>query len=144
MKKIILVIIVLSPFLKSFSQVPADSIPGHYIGEYWFRIENEPWTIRIDTINVISFEETTCYCYYIDWDESSRYHAVITEYNYCMGTPINLFTLFHSGDSVTEIFDNYSTPPPDPELRSHRFYGKKAWINTSIKEGKQMNKEHMD
>lgn len=118
--------------LLAVSQVPPDSLTGYYIGEYWFRIENDPWEIRDDTVNVTSINPDGCWIQMFTWDNGSWTTNFTSSYEFCFGTPINWYIHFHNDDSITIQYDDISTPPPDPILQSHRFYGKKAWITTVV------------
>ena len=133
--------IILLPLLFAYktgiSQVPPDSIIGYYIGDLWFRYDDDPWTITTDTIQVLNIDTNGCWVHYVAFNGAVWTRHYFSDYGYCsVGNPGNFSITFHSGDSVTEINDNF-TPPPPVQYQSERFYGKKAYINISVSENER-------
>src|ERR1051326_2515647 len=110
---------------------PADSLPGTYAGQYWFKqpITN-PWTITADTVYVTNIDSVNCavqahathFSLIPPQPPDTNYY---TDYYSCNGTaPANFYVKFYSGDSLRLINDNEPQPPPNPAI-SYRFFGKR-------------------
>lgn len=116
-----------------FCQVPADSLPGTYVGQFWLaNPSTSPWVITPDTLYVLSDIDTVnCELQFISNYISSQGGPYYTDYFSCnTPNPANAYMKFYSGDSVRVIVDNYPQPYPDP-AKSIRFYGKRISKNTS-------------
>lgn len=113
------------------SQITPDSLIGTYAGERWFKWEEDTnWTITPDTLYVIDIHTKSCYMDVLYSNGSSGTPWYETSYYFCHGNSSNFFDRFHSNDSLTSIWDDYSPPPPNYHVRSKRFYSKK--ISDSI------------
>lgn len=127
-------IILLFPSL-SFSQITPDSLIGTYVGERWFKWEEDiEWTIFQDSLGISSING----CWLNAYTTISSMGGIYiggncpyeTSYEFCKGTSTNYIHRFHSQDSLTILYNDISPPPPNYHLSSTRFYGVK--ISDSI------------
>lgn len=125
MKNILILIItffIVIPQIVS-SQITPDSLIGTYVGENWFKWEYEiEWQISIDTSYIISINENICYVSSLGVLAGPYFE---TEYDFCYGNSENWYTRFYAQDSLKVIYDDISLPPPNDELFSKRYFGKK-------------------
>ncbi len=136
MKKPILLIIycLLFTVCSSYAQVPADSLPGTYAGQYWYaNPATSPWVITPDTVIVTSID--TINCTTISYGGCGNYGGIqstlFKSYSYCISSlPTNFYVKFYSLDSINTIDDNIPNPPPSSTTWSIRFYGSR--INNKI------------
>ena len=139
MKKRICIFII-SVLALSFSkaQVPADSLPGEYVGISYFKSPtSDPWTISIDTLFVRGIDSINC----VDtltlanqpappWFPTT-WGIMHTVYSFCNNpTPASSYTLFYSGDSIRCVYNNIPQPYPNPNY-SWQFYGKRISNKTA-------------
>jgi hypothetical protein len=108
-----------------FGQLTPDSLNVYYIGEKWFKWEEDTsWTITIDTLLVTDANEG-CHCNMegLIYNGENAYH---TDYSFCYGNLINWYKKFYCGDSLRIVYDDISQPPPNVHYFSIRFYAKKS------------------
>ena len=134
---------------------PADSLTGEYIGKSWYynAYYSTTWTITDDTTYVTLIDTINCTLYMHNhfgyWFPPRR---LITRYYSCdtvippdyTNVPsIYYYTLFHSGDSLTDC--EYSIPQPQPYPHYYYyFYGKRISNNTAEGVGHVMNMVEMN
>lgn len=128
----IIIVFIIAFATDNSAQITPDSLCGTYAGVFYWRHHPDDWIIREDTIYVKNVDSSSCLVEYINWSGKYTQDYLHTEYSFCNGDVYNWYTLFHSGDSVSIVYDNYG-PPPGDELYSHRFFGKK--IDTCITTG---------
>jgi len=132
-KAIFIVYCLLFTVCHSFAQVPADSLPGTYAGQYWLANPyTNPWVITPDTVYISNIDSVNCKTLYADKDTIHFYGnpTYYTDYYSCNGiAPSNYYTKFYNMDSIRIIIDDEPQPPPN-QPRSWRFYGKR--INNKI------------
>jgi len=116
-----------------FAQMqPADSLPGTYAGQYWFKQPTtNPWTITPDTVYVTNIDSVNCA---VQAHDVANFSLIppsppdtnyYTDYYSCNGSaPLNNYVKFYNSDSIRIISDNVPQPPPNPAY-SMRFYGKR-------------------
>jgi len=121
----------LFPFLL-FSQITPDSLIGTYAGERWFKWEEDTeWTIFADTVYVTNINN----CWLMALVNNASMGGIYiggggsrpfeTSYSFCNGNVGNYIHRFHSGDSLSIIYDEISPPPPDDHVSSTRFFSEK-------------------
>lgn len=110
-----------------FCQVPTDSLPGTYVGQFWFANPNtSSWVITPDTLFVVGVD--TINCRDTTYSTNGYFNGIpifYTTYNYC-NTPVpsNGYSLFYAADSLRMVYDNIPQPYPNSPV-SERFYGKR-------------------
>ena len=107
------------------AQMSPDSLIGTYIGEYWFKWEEDiEWTIQNDTLYVTNASEDCWMSAY-----GMIYHADGTQYetaySFCNGNSTNCYSRFFSGDSIEIVYNDISQPPPNYHLFSTRYMERK-------------------
>lgn len=131
--KVLLKFFIIILAVKSFGQVPADSLAGKYIGKYWYaNPASSPWVITSDTLIVKNnIDSVNCLADIFNKHFSGN-EPYYTDYFSCNGpNPINAYMKFYSLDSVRVITDNYPQPYPNPAI-SFRFYGKRVPGSTNV------------
>ncbi len=127
MKSKLLLIISLTIAFKLFSQTPADSLVGIYVGEQWFADPaGSPWVITPDTIYVYFIDSTICKAqWWTSSGSSSLNFTYCTDYFSCYNpNPQSPYQKFYSKDSIRTIIN--SMPQPYPHLPvAYRHYGKR-------------------
>lgn len=121
MKKKLYISVVVSLLIFSFSmraQVPADSLPGTYVGEFWGASPcYNPWTITLDTEYVNSYDSVHCLIHTTIALTHGGTYTYYTNYYSCNSTaPTDFYVQFYSGDSMKLINDNeviQGTQPPN-------------------------------
>lgn len=120
----------------SFAQVPADSLPGTYAGQYWYaNPSSNPWVITADTAYVTNIDSLNCvlqaYTSTFTITGTPPAATYYTDYYSCNSiAPINSYSKFYNVDSLRIIFDNIPQPFPNPPI-SMRFYGKRISNKTA-------------
>jgi len=125
--KIIVSTLLLIVSLCNYGQTKPDSLKGTYVGNYWFKWnEDTAWTIKNDTAYVISIDTSNCIIndfYKILYLPSGGEYE--TSYSFCNKNLPNWYKRFFSDDSLMVIFNEVSMPPPNYHVWSARFFGKK-------------------
>jgi hypothetical protein len=123
------------------AQVPADSLPGVYVGQFWLADPStSPWVITPDTVYVHYVDSVLCKLLADDSINFSYGGFYYTDYYSCNGSvPSNNYMKFYSGDSLKLINNNSAQPPPNSPL-SRRFFGKRiSGLVTGIQEKDDFN-----
>lgn len=127
MKSKLLLIIIVTISFKLFSQTPADSLVGIYVGEQWYADPaGSPWVITPDTIYVYFIDSTICKAqWWSSSGSSSLNFTYCTDYFSCYNpNPQSPYQKFYSKDSIRTIIN--SMPQPYPHLPvAYRHYGKR-------------------
>lgn len=116
-----------------FSQIPADSLPGEYVGLMYYKSPTtNPWTITQDTLYVSNVDTLNCSVTIISYISNfGGTPTLYTTYYSCNApAPSNVYFLFYSNDSLKMIFDNMAAPPPNP-MYSREFFGKRISNKTA-------------